>query len=540
MNQITLLIVDDHPLFRQGVVDALSLEPDMKIIAQSATGDDALEMIRTKKPTIALLDVNLPGMNGQQITHQVSQEKIPTRVILMTGYDDVEQAIHAMLAGAQGYCSKDVEPQSLSRIIREVAEGKYVVSSNVFDRRGLDQWIEDRMEGARRSYSEPGAPYHPLSDREMEVLSCVVRGMSNKEIASMLGISHQTVKNHVTAILRKSPHIQVVILSVQGDQNYMRRAMLAGARDFLTKPPMGDELISAIRRAGEMSHLERQKGAQTSMAASVMTGSLTGAPGLAPSTKGKIITVYSPKGGTGCTTIAVNLAIALHNETTRVVIVDGNLQYGDVAVFLNEQGKNTILDLAPRVDELEPDIVEEILIKHEASGIRILAAPQRPEMAEKVGSEQFVKVLQFLQRMFAYVVVDTASILTDVVLGTIDISDIVLLLTTQEIPAIKNARLFLDLLQTMGIDRERIVFTMNRYDRRIAITPERISENLKQEVAAAIPLDEKIVITAVNRGVPFMLDNKTQPAGRGIFSLAEAVRARVATLEAETETPLKR
>ena len=125
MNQITLLIVDDHPLFRQGVVDALSLEPDMRIVAQSATGDEVLDLIRTKKPTIAVLDVNLPGVNGQQITHQASQEKLPTRIILMTGYDDVEQAIHAALAGAHGYCSKDIEPQTLSRIIREVADGKF-------------------------------------------------------------------------------------------------------------------------------------------------------------------------------------------------------------------------------------------------------------------------------------------------------------------------------------------------------------------------------------------------------------------------------
>ncbi len=342
-------------------------------------------------------------------------------------------------------------------------------------------------------------------------------------------------------IRQKSPHIQVIILSVQGDQNYMRRAMLAGARDFLTKPPMGDELISAIRRAGEMSHLERAKGAQVRLvSSSAVSGLPSGIARLAPSTKGKMITVYSPKGGTGCTTIAVNLAIALNNEATRVVIVDANLQFGDVAVFVNEQGKNTILDLSPRVDELEPDIVEDTLIKHEASGIKILAAPQRPEMAEKVTAEQFVKVIQYLQTMYAYIVVDTASILTDVVLGTIDISDLIVLVTTQEIPAIKNSRLFLDLLQTMGISRDRIIFTMNRYDKRIAITPERISENLKQEIATIIPLDEKVVITAVNRGVPFMLDNKAQPVGKGIFSLAEAVRSRVAALESEDQIPIKR
>jgi pilus assembly protein CpaE len=320
----------------------------------------------------------------------------------------------------------------------------------------------------------------------------------------------------------------------------MRRAMLAGARDFLTKPPMGDELISAIRRAGEMAHAERAKGAQQRLGVVSASGAPISMSSLAPISKGKIITVYSPKGGTGCTTIAVNLAIALNNEDTRTALVDANLQFGDVAVFVNEQGKNTILELAPRVDELEPDVVEEILIKHEASGVRVLAAPQRPEMAEKVSADQFAKVLQFLQRMYSYVVVDTSPILTDVILSTIDISDVIVLVTTQEIPAIKNARLFLDLSQTMGINKQRIVFAMNRYDKRISITPERVSENLKHEVAATLPLDEKVVITAVNRGVPFMLDNKSQPIGRGIFSLAEAVRARLATLETENEVSGKR
>ncbi len=342
------------------------------------------------------------------------------------------------------------------------------------------------------------------------------------------------------SIRQKSPHIQVVILSVQGDQNYMRRAMLAGARDFLTKPPMGDELISAVRRAGEMARLERSKSAQARIAPVVPSGA-AGAPvsalGLA---QGKIVTVYSPKGGTGCTTLAVNLALALHNEDTRVVLVDANLQFGDVAVFVNEQGKNTIIDLAPRVDELDPDIVEEIMIKHEASGIHILAAPQRPEMAEKVSADQFGKVLNYLRRMYAYVVVDTAPILTDITLSAIDASDTIVLITTQDIPAIKNARLFLDLLQTMGIDRERIVFTMNRFDKRIAITPERVGENLKQEVKAVIPLDERVVIPAVNRGVPFMLDNKSQPVARGVFGLAEAVRAQLAAVEASEAPVAKR
>jgi pilus assembly protein CpaE len=334
------------------------------------------------------------------------------------------------------------------------------------------------------------------------------------------------------AIRANQPAVQVVILSVQGDQNYMRRAMLAGARDFLTKPPMGDELISAIRRAGSMAQVERSKSVQVQAApVAGNVGSLFGFG----TPKGKVVTVYSPKGGAGCTTLAVNLALTLHNSDTQVALVDGNLQYGDVAVFMNEQGKNTIVDLAPRAEELDPEIVEEVMLKHAASGLHILAAPSRPEYAEKVSGAQFAKVLEYLRQMYSYVVVDTASYLTDATLAAIDVSDLVVLVTTQDIPSIKNCRLFLDLSQTLGIDRERILFVMNRYDKRINITPDRVADNLKQEVASVIPLDEGTATKAVNRGVPFVLDSKNQPAARGVFSLAESVRARVAAQESADE-----
>ncbi len=334
------------------------------------------------------------------------------------------------------------------------------------------------------------------------------------------------------AIRARQPAVQVIILSVQSDQNYMRKAMLVGARDFLTKPPMGDELISAIRRAGEMARTEKSKSVQVQ--AVVASGNLNALAGFG-GPKGKIVTVYSPKGGAGCTTLAVNLALTLNNGDTRVALVDGNFQFGDVAVFINEQGKNTVLDLAPRADELDPEIVEEVMVKHAATGLHILAAPSRPEQAEKISSTQFSKVLEFLTQMYAYVVVDTASLLTDVTLAAIDVSDLIVLVTTQDIPSIKNCRLFLDLLQTLGVERNRILFVMNRYDKRINITPERVAENLKQEVALTIPLDEATSIKAVNRGVPFVLDSKNQPVSRGVYMLAESIRGRVAAQESGGE-----
>ncbi|MEW6093169.1 MAG: response regulator [Chloroflexota bacterium] len=328
----------------------------------------------------------------------------------------------------------------------------------------------------------------------------------------------------------KMPFIQVVILSVQGDQNYMRRALQVGARDFLTKPPMPDELVSAIRRAGKVAQEERAKSAQTSAAAPGGTAQPMAA---GVSVKGNIIMVYSPKGGNGCTTLAVNLAIALHNEETRVALVDANLQFGDVAIFMNEQGKNTVLDLALRSDELDPEVVNDVMINNAASGVHILAAPSRPEHAEKVDAEQFTKVMRYLRQMFAYVIVDTSPYLTDVSLSILDMCDAIILVTTQDIPSIKNNRLFLDLLQTLSVPLDKVCFVMNRYDKRIPITPERIAENLKQEIAAVIPLDERTVITAVNRGIPFMLDSKTQPVARGVYTLAESLRARLLKRESE-------
>jgi len=339
-------------------------------------------------------------------------------------------------------------------------------------------------------------------------------------------------------IRQKTPHVQVVILSVQGDQNYMRRAMLVGARDFLTKPPMADELTSAIRRAGAMAREEKSKSAQAYVAPAAGPSQ---AAAYRPSAMGKVIMLYSPKGGTGCTTLAVNLALAFHNDETRVALVDANLQFGDVAVFLNEQGKNTILDLAPRVDELDQDVVEDVMIKHGASGMHVLAAPSRPEQAENVKAEQISDLLSYLRRLYAYVVVDTSSYLNDVTLAVLDVSDVVVLIATQDIPSIKDGRLFLDLLTTLGVSASKVAFVMNRYDKRIpGITPEKVGENLKQQVVAVIPLDERIVIPSVNRGVPFMIDNKTQPVARGIFMLAEALRSRLTADGGEADRLPKR
>lgn len=202
MDMITIVVIDDHPIFRQGVADNLSLEPDFQIIGQAPSGEEGLQLIRTAHPHVAVLDINLPGINGQQVARQVTMEKLSTRVVLLTAYDEVGQKVQGILAGAAAYCTKDIQPELLAEVVRKVSEGKYWIGQQEYDAAEIQKWLE-RQTGSDIPFAEPGRMTESLSAREMEILTCITRGMSNKEIALNLGISHQTVKNHVTAILHK-------------------------------------------------------------------------------------------------------------------------------------------------------------------------------------------------------------------------------------------------------------------------------------------------------------------------------------------------
>ncbi|MCJ7512213.1 MAG: response regulator transcription factor [Anaerolineales bacterium] len=204
MDKIGVFIVDDHPLFREGVRNVINGEADLHVIGESISGEEALPLIKELQPHVALIDVNLPGMNGMQLTRQVATERLGTAVVLLTAYDDVEQVLHGVRAGAAAYCSKDIQAGKLVDVIRQVARGFYVVGDQVYDSNGLAQWLEEGIESVRRPHLDGEVEaFSPLSPREMEILQYVTRGLSNKEIAGRLGISHQTVKNHMTAILHK-------------------------------------------------------------------------------------------------------------------------------------------------------------------------------------------------------------------------------------------------------------------------------------------------------------------------------------------------
>ncbi len=318
---------------------------------------------------------------------------------------------------------------------------------------------------------------------------------------NMPGVDGITASERIS---QQVPFCQIIMMSVQGEADYLRRSMLAGAREFLIKPFSSDELVSSIRRVYQLGATRRQ--AMPAMT-QIPTGMSAVAPAM-PQEKGKIVTVFSAKGGVGCSTIAVNVAIALQqNAASKVALVDTSLQFGDVGVLLNLYASRTIADLASHIDELDNELINDIFIAH-SSGIKALLAPPRPEVADTVTPALVVDVLERLRTMFDIIIVDTSSVLDDLVLSVLDISDKIIVVTTPEIPAIKNAKLLFEVTEALEYERERAMFILNKVDKRINIRAEDIEANIKYKIEAQLPLDERSVTTAVNQGVPYVLGDK--------------------------------
>ncbi len=201
---IRILIAEDHPLFGQGLRRVLMLEPDFDVVAEVTDGEAAIKSVNSLHPDVVLMDINMPKVNGLKATQEIKAAHEDVAVIILTAYDDEEQMIFALRTGASAYFVKDVLPSELINAIRVVRAGQYVVNGQVLtDTAELMQWLMEWYNNRAWFDGDTQGVLMPLSAREMEILEMIVRGASNKIIATTLGISHQTVKNHMSSIFRK-------------------------------------------------------------------------------------------------------------------------------------------------------------------------------------------------------------------------------------------------------------------------------------------------------------------------------------------------
>ncbi|HEV2011105.1 MAG TPA: response regulator [Candidatus Limnocylindria bacterium] len=322
------------------------------------------------------------------------------------------------------------------------------------------------------------------------------------------------------------PESPIIMMSVQGEQDYLRRSMLAGAREFLVKPFSADELVNAIRHVHE---IEKVKRARYQQAAPVPqpTGGGGGAQGqslrqvLEPE-RGKIITFFSPKGGVGRTTIATNLAVALHQSTGKAVcLVDGSLPFGDIAVILNMSPKaKTIADLVGAFDQVDAEVLETVLVSH-STGIKVLLAPPTPEAAELITGANIKKILETLRESYAYVVVDTWPSFQEQVLTMLDVADVILTLMTLEITSLKNVRVFMEIAEKLGYDDQKVQLVANRNDSSGGIKASDVEASLARKIPHTIVSDGRALVLAVNRGVPFVISHRESQVAKDVFALAD-------------------
>ena len=318
------------------------------------------------------------------------------------------------------------------------------------------------------------------------------------------------------------PSAAVVMMSVQGEADYLRRSMLAGAREFLVKPFSSDELTSSIRQvhAREREKLSRMAAAAPASPATPATSTAGGGGGH----DGLVVAVFSPKGGVGRTTVAVNLAVAAATELgKRVVIVDGSFQFGDVGVLLNLNPKSkSIADLAPELEAGEVESLDSFVINHSA-GVRVLLAPPSPEMADLVTPSGIKKVLEGLRLDHDLVVVDCTAYFNDTTLAILDVADIILTMLSLEITSIKNMRLFLEVAEQLGYESGKVRLILNRADSTLGIRVTDVENSIGRKVDETIVSDGRSVVYALNRGVPFFLSNREAQVSQDILRLARTV-----------------
>jgi len=308
------------------------------------------------------------------------------------------------------------------------------------------------------------------------------------------------------------PQASTVIMSVHKDREYMRRAMRVGALDYLVKPFAAAELVDTIQRAHELGIARRTPSRQE----------LAQLP-KSPQSPGKIITVFSGKGGVGKSTIAVNLAVAMRKLTGRnMCLLDANLQFGDIGMLLNIEARDSLAHLAEQPRPWSSRFVASHLVEHRPSGVSVMLAPARPELSELIEPEHVEECVRALAGRFAYVIVDTASMITEQELLLLECSDCVVVVVSLDMSSIKSAVTTLELFRRLEIPSEKIKVVLNRgYPAAGGLDVSDVQSSLHRDVDALIPRAGSIMLCAANKGRPVVLTDMQSEIAQSLYRLAK-------------------
>lgn len=329
------------------------------------------------------------------------------------------------------------------------------------------------------------------------------------------------------AVLSQVPTTQVIMMSVQGEQDYLRRSMLAGAREFLIKPISAEELYNAIRHVNKLRTAERR---YTTTAAPVATGEAAGA-----TQQGQVIAVFSPKGGAGSSVIAANLAVALRQSTNKkVALVDGNLSLGDLGVIMNLKSSKTIVDLSNRIAELERELLNDVLVSH-TTQVKVLLAPPNPQTGELVTSDHLRAIVELMRTEFDYVVVDTQSSFQDKTLALLDVADRIIVLMTLEMTSIKNITQFLEVAGLLEYPAEKITLVLNKADNRMGLRVDIVEDTIRHKISLQLANAGNDMALAINNGVPLVIEKRNIQITKDIFALAALLSNKGATAQKDAQ-----
>lgn len=353
-----------------------------------------------------------------------------------------------------------------------------------------------------------------------------------------------------TLITESVPTVAVIMMSVQNDPDYLRRAMLAGARNFLTKPILPDELYNTIRTV----HI-RNKPIAAQYAAmqqnQTVINTATRAAGVGDENRaGHIIVVYSPQGGAGCTTIATNLASGLMRDGVRTLIVDANLQFSDVGVFLNIQVKKDdaqrigVVALVNNLDDLDTDLFENVVLAHE-TGLKVLVGPTTLEDADFAQSQPAVvaRILEKVANLYDFIIVDTGRHLDDSLISLLDLAAKVIVVGTPTITSLKNTRVILDVFKKLEYPQDKTMLVMNRVptDRnlqKLAYPVDQIEKFLSRPVDLQIPSDEMAAMTALRKGYLLVAQrDRTRSPVKELIQLSETLYTTLMGNQEKEEAP---